>query len=246
MDNIKFFIAGIQRTGTTYIRTMLNSHRDIRCIGEAFLPAKEGEEYYYTYKNKGLKRKLWHIFFKKKLICEYLDYIYSKKRYKAIGFKLMLNQSMKHRAIKKYLETKQIRGLIVIRKNVLKTYVSRETAKARKVFHSQDALSAYQVTLNPEKMMRSLHVIEKDNQAILATFQPLEHMFFTYEDFVMNRGNLHTNILEYIGVNSNVQLTSPLKKLNPDRLQEIVTNYDQVSRRLLDSPFAYCLQQGSE
>jgi LPS sulfotransferase NodH len=87
-----------------------------------------------------------------------------------------------------------------------------------------------------------LQDLEKNNQAVLETFQSLDPLLITYEDFVSNKNDLHARMLDYIGVDSTIPLSSPLKKLNPDSLQEIVMNYDQVSSRLLNSPYAYCLR----
>jgi LPS sulfotransferase NodH len=242
MENKKFFIAGIQRTGTTYIRTMLNSHHDIRCIGESFHPSKQGCEYYYRFREQSFRNRIMHIVLRKKIIYEYFEYIYNQKNYHAVGFKIMLNQSNKFPEVKKYLKEKSIKGIIVIRKNILKTYISRITARKRKLFHSHDKVATEKIFLEPSLVLSRLNHLERSNQAVLKTFQSLNHLLITYEDFVINKNNLHAQMLDYIGVDSTIPLSSPLKKLNPDSLQEIVMNYDQLSSRLIKSPYAYCLR----
>jgi hypothetical protein len=49
-------------------------------------------------------------------------------------------------------------------------------------------------------------------------------------------------LLAFLGLSLNVNLTSHLKKINPDKVEDILINYGEVKKCLGHSQFAYCLE----
>lgn len=86
-----FVVTGIQRTGTTLVRTTLDSHPDILCAGETFQtgfeplrgkfrlfgPYRMTGNGFFVYSAASLPRQLRSVLAKPGLIDEYLDHFYA-------------------------------------------------------------------------------------------------------------------------------------------------------------------------
>jgi LPS sulfotransferase NodH len=231
----RFVIVGTQRTGTTYIRTMLDNHPDVRCIGEAFLKAKKGSEYFHTYvdeRNIGFLQRTLH---KKRVLNEYLDVIYGQEQFKAIGFKLMLNQS--NPLLKRYFDERRVKVIVLVRENILKTLLSRETAKRRNVFHLKgDQRQFEKITLDCEDLVARLDKIEREKEQ-LRGFTDGEALHVTYEQVLENGQREFRRMLSYIEVDDDRTLHSPLVKINPNSIRDIVSNYEEVEKVLMQSAY---------
>jgi LPS sulfotransferase NodH len=231
----KFVIIGTQRTGTTYIRTMLDNHPDVRCIGEAFLQTKQGSEYFHNFKKNYHNGFFKNTFNQNKIIKHYFDVIFDQDQYKAIGFKLMLNQSKN--PIKRYIEKNDLKIMIVTRENILKTYISRETAKKSNIFHLKDYKKKVEkIHLDADQLIGKLKKIEKENENLLC-YTRKDFLHITYEAVLMSAGNEFKRMLRYIGVDEEFILSSPLKKINPNTLPEIVANFSEVERLLMNTRY---------
>jgi hypothetical protein len=65
----------------------------------------------------------------------------------------------------------------------------------------------------------------------------------SYED-VLNDTNLHMRkILKFLQVKDNISLSSSLRKINPDKIENVLKNYEEVKKLLIDSPYEWCLRQ---
>jgi len=63
-----------------------------------------------------------------------------------------------------------------------------------------------------------------------------------YED-VLNDTNLHMRkILKFLQVKDNISLSSRLRKINPEKIENILKNYEEVEKVLKGSPFEWCLR----
>jgi len=58
------------------------------------------------------------------------------------------------------------------------------------------------------------------------------HIEISYESFVANRDAETQRILDFLNIDQFVPLTTELVKLNPDSLQEIIENYEEVKQAL--------------
>jgi hypothetical protein len=231
----RFVIVGTQRTGTTYIRTMLDNHPDVRCIGEAFLKAKKGSEYYHTYVDEHGIGFLQRTLHKKRILSEYLDTIYGQEQFKAVGFKLMLNQS--NPLLKRYFDERAVKIIVLTRENILKTLLSRETAKRRNVFHLKgDQRQFEKITLDCGDLVARLDKIGKENEQ-LRGFTDGEALQVTYEQVLENGQQEFRRMLSFIDVDEDRTLNSPLVKINPNSIRDIVSNYGDVERTLKNSTY---------
>lgn len=249
----KFVIVGTQRSGTTWIRTTLDNHPTISALGELFLfgrrfprltdTGKEIEGSYRNFIDGSAKRRVYDLVRRHSAVEHFLDITYASNGPGAVGFKFMRSHARQFPSVVQYLLRENIAVVQVVRENVLKTLVSRETAKRRKLFHTSSAVPNIRLSLEINTLVRSLEGIATDNFELANTFSASTYLRVSYEDFVANRTTELRRICDFLNVEPIVDVSSHLKKINPDRLSDIISNYDEVSTVLKDTPFHSCLDE---
>lgn len=237
----KFIIVAAQRTGSTMIRLSLDSHPSVRCFGEEFHRKRKLEQCYRSYIKKSFRRKALHYLWSRQPVSEYLDWLYEQAAYDTIGFKLLYSQANLNPWVMGYVRRHRIRVVHIVRKNVLKKLVSKIAKRSDGVSHSmQEVADRRPVHVPVRTLIFRLKRISKRDADWTRRLSALPYLKVSYEDFVSNP-ETPKKILDFIGVDRDQPLHSPLKKLNPDRLEDIVANYEEVRERLIGGPFAYCL-----
>jgi len=242
----KFVLVGTQRSGTTFIRHCLISHEDVKCHGELFLKNYPFDAAYKNYRNKDIASKLRHYLARARLVREYLDEIYRSCEGEAVGFKLMYSEirtiPYAYPSVLKYIDDNKIKVVHVIRKNVLKTYVSRCTARQRKLYHIKEKVDVSKISLDTSHLLSELHKITRENEFWQARYSGGDYYPVCYEDFVNNKEKESAGLLRFLNVADDRVLISKILKINPDRLQYIVENYDDLCKVIAGSEFEYCLE----
>ena len=242
-----FVILGTQRTGTTLLATCLNNHPDVVCLGEVFKKFKPksrvdvNDSGYLFYREATALRQVAHLLCRGWLIARYLDELYSRKGAAAVGFKLMFNHLRQSGAIRRYLQRQKPKAVNVYRRNVLKTLVSNEVARATGVYHATATVSHTKVILPIETLLPRLQRLEDEKECwvrLLGDSLPLIRV--AYEDFVSHRSEESEKLLKFLGLRHH-DLQSDLRKVNPDRLEDVIGNYDEVRAALTGTSFAQWL-----
>lgn len=238
----KFVICGTQRTGTSLLDSSLNAHPSIRCYSEVFLFSKgrggKIEGSYRKFLNKKpLARKVGDIINRSSLVEQYLDELFVMNNAQATGFKLMLGQIKKFPSIADYLRSHDVSAIHIVRENVLKTYISRLTAKKRKLYHVKNNVKVEKVCLPITKLQRELGLIELENEQWKHYLTKVQTIEVHYEDILKDRAELMTEVQEFIGVDCETDLPSQLTKINPDTLEDVIENYEQVKQALSGSAY---------
>jgi Sulfotransferase family len=246
----RFFIAGTQRTGTTLVRTSLSSHKNILCRGEVFLlgnnPYRE-EGGYWHYTRQSLQNMALALLRPSLSTKHFLDDLYSDTAHSAIGFKLMLNHCLSRPYILPRLFEHNVKAILVCRRNVLRTLVSRRAAADSGVYHVSNSLekrTAVEHWTAP-KIMIDIATLIRDLQAIGAEHQQWESILSTkveridvdYERYVRNPAAENSKILQFLGV-PHAPLSSDLKKVNPRDLSSHIRNYAEVVATLQNTEYA--------
>ena len=242
----KFVVVGTQRSGTTFIRLCLISHRDVKCHGELFYKNYPFNEAYRVYRKKNMGHRLRHYLARAELVREYLDDIYRSCEGDAVGFKLMYSEVRRipyaYPSVLNYIDDNNIKVVQVIRKNVLKTYVSRCAAMQRKLYHVKEKVDVSKIILNTRDVLKELKKINRENMWWQERYSGGDYYSVCYEDFVKNKEEESAGLLNFLNVASDHVLTSKIVKINPDRLQDIVENYDDLYKAITGSEFEYCLE----
>ena len=252
----RFVILGTQRTGTTLVRTCLNSHPDVLCCGEVFKLAKPSykkPDGLWHYTRRPLARRIGALVNPRGVTADFLDNMYSEAGYKAIGFKLMLSHQISRPYIWPMLEARGVSAIIVRRRNLLKTLVSRRSAAETGVYHvsrelgvktAVDDWQSKGVALDTATLVADLEAIDAETEnwqaKLSAATRTLE---IVYEDYASNIDSGNQAMLEFLGVRP-MELKSDLKKVNPDDLRRSIRNYDDVASTLRDSRFEAMLATG--
>lgn len=245
----KFVIVGIRRTGTTLVRTTLNNHPRIRCLGEVFnfgrrIKRRRGHRCEGSYRRYINKVPLGHVrdaLWRGGTVRNFLDDLYDKPDVDAVGFKLTMTQKNRFPSVTDYFREHNVHVIHIIRRNILKTLVSRSVKKVTGQSHTTTGITQTQLALEIPRLLPELERFDAENRKWEADCAGLAYMKLYYEDFVADKPAHVTEMLGFLGVEQRDDLGSHLRKGNPDQLSDIILNYDEVCAHLKDTRFAWCL-----
>ncbi|KAE8672614.1 P-loop containing nucleoside triphosphate hydrolases superfamily protein isoform 4 [Hibiscus syriacus] len=220
---VRFFaILSMQRSGSGWFETLLNSHINISSNGEIFFPVD---------RRKNIST-----------IIQTLDRVYSLDWFNsasknecsaAVGFKWMLNQGLMehHKEIVQHFNHRGVAVVFLFRRNSLQRMVSllansydryakllNGTHKSH--VHSQEeatALSRYKPIINSTSLISDLKEVEMDAVQAIKYFKSTRHM--KLED-----------VQEFLGL-PKMELTSRQVKIHKGPLSDFVKNWDDVFTR---------------
>jgi len=223
-----FIVFGTQRTGTTLLVKLLDSHPDILCLSEMILLRdSKGFMPYMNYK-KYLKINVGSN------LENYFNYIYDDSRgFSATGFKLMLDQVTKGNL--ELLKKFNVKILYIIRKNILQTlisnirtslgiYASNDNQQAEKYISTKIELGTDRLIENIKKIENAYSKMEE-----ILISNNFEYTTLYYED-ISNDYNCESvkNALSFLEINKDKKLATTFSKVGPNTLKNAISNYDAV------------------
>lgn len=256
-DKVRFCIVGTQRTGTTFLRTSLDSHPSILCAGELFLgrawpigilqnQEKLFKGGYWQHARHGFFNTFESLLQRKRSIYRFLDGFYDQDGFNAVGFKLMLSQLNSHISLTTYLRQRSIKILHLTRNNVLATLISRARARHTGTYHlskieTDHANVRSLVYLDEVSLLHRLRQVKDENRALRALFSnsPL-YLNISYEDFCSGDSRCRAAIFNFLNVD-NYPLSSKLEKIVNGTLKDVIENSDNIYSIVKNSEFANCL-----
>ena len=259
---MEFIVLTTQRSGSTFFIQYLDSHPEVSCQGELFLDVKHNFrlrsylKWKYRFKRKFTKNYMWfqnylrtniwrqieYTFLKKRLTEKFLSNIYSTDGCnKAIGFKLMYNQN--NRIISNWLKRNNVAIIHLVRLNLLKILISRIYMAEKNIAHTSKVIKHEKICLETKYLIQKLTRMENEineNKNRFSSFP--RYLEITYEDFFNNRDFEQQKILHFLGVKESSSLHSELKKINPNRIEDILENYEEVRLSLTGTKFISFLE----
>lgn len=237
----KFVVFTTPRTGSSLLIKSLDAHPEIFCAGELFFFRGDiyHTEYRYPFwKIPGIGAKLNYLVNYPKIyltLTGFLNKFYNKseKGVKARGFKLMHFQTYYTPGVLGYLKNNDVKVIVLIRKNVLRNTLSDLRARSTKVYHNEGAGGVAEIpkfNVNLEELGKKMQQIEGFNKQLEAASNGLDRKIVYYEDFE-NWDETISGILQYLNV-ADIPLQAASKKLNPDRLEDMIENYSEVYKWL--------------
>lgn len=220
----RFVVITRSRTGSNLLISLLNSHPQISAKGEVF-SRLEGR------KTKAVYDEVFPV----------------KSDFSFLGFKIFYYHPLdaKDQSIWKILdEDKEIKIIHLQRKNLLRVHISRLIAGKTDAWTSREeaGLSAEdkKVHINVDDLFsdieESLDYIKDTNNR----FRHHEVLEVFYEDLTANRDHVMEEVFSFLDLPM-ADLTSDLKKQNPEELSALVSNFEEVMNRLKASEHAYML-----
>ncbi|KAK9284368.1 hypothetical protein L1049_023539 [Liquidambar formosana] len=233
---VRFFaILSMQRSGSGWFETLLNSHINLSSNGEIFSPIERRNNFSSIVKTLD---KVYN-----------LDWFTSASKNEcsaAVGFKWMLNQGLMehHEEIVEYFNNRGVSAIFLFRRNLLRRMVSvisnsyDRYAKQLNGTHKShvhsleeaDALSQYKPTINSTSLMSDLQQMEESVAKALEYFNSTRHIVLYYEDLIKNRTKL-LDVQEFLWL-PQMDLTSRQVKIHKGPLSEHVKNWDDVNKTL--------------
>ncbi|KAL0762417.1 hypothetical protein Bca101_078568 [Brassica carinata] len=233
---VRFFaILSMQRSGSGWFETLLNSHDNVSSNGEIFSVMD---------RRKNVSS-----------IVETLDRVYNLDWFTsasknecsaAIGFKWMLNQGLlaNHVEIVDYFNRRGVSAIFLFRRNPLRRMVSLlansydRFAKLLNGTHKShvhspeeaDALSRYKPVINSTSLIHDLQETESLAAKALEYFNTTRHMVVFYEDLITNRTKLK-QVQEFLSIPVK-DLSSRQVKIHRGDLSDHIKNWEDVNKTL--------------
>ncbi|WVZ66882.1 hypothetical protein U9M48_016043 [Paspalum notatum var. saurae] len=242
---VRFFvIVSMQRSGSGWVETLLNSHPNISSNGEIFNRVDRRENV------SSILQTLDKLYD--------LDWFSSAAKNEctaAFGLKWMLNQGIleNHDDIVRYLNKKGVSVLFLFRRNTLRRLISvlandydREAKQLngthKSHVHSKEEaeiLAKFKPELDTSTLITNIRNIEKTIKDCLDHFKSTRHMILYYEDIVHN-SNALSQALEFLRVPMR-RLMSRQVKIHTRTLPDLVKNWEEVSMKLNGTEYAHFL-----
>ncbi len=246
----KFVLLADRRSGTTLVIDCLNNLPRVHCEKRAFgidrrvdnPDENRHSDMLFHYRMSSLSRRIGFHIRRKALLREFLDAeIFRPEGGKDVrGFRLIYTKVDQHPEILEALRDSGTKVIHLIRENVFKTYISHATAPLHKMHHPRagDEVRTVRLHVDPEALLPELRRrserIESMRQAVRG-FPVLE---VAYESFVADRQAEAARIQPFLGLGEVLPFHSDLVKINPDRLEDLVDNPDEVRAVLAGTEFA--------
>jgi LPS sulfotransferase NodH len=223
----KFIVLTRSRTGSNFLVSLLNSHPAIQAKGEIVQRRK----------NRGF--------------IEIIDDAFTKatQEIEAVGFKIFYYHPIGENGteIWDYLVSdKEIHVIHLLRRNTLRTVVSHKVAQeTREWRHNTDRsdrlVKKKSVYFEPEELIRNAMLTKLREEQGRKLFEQHPMLEVLYEDLVGHLGPTYTSITEFLGLMRWSPSTDTVKQ-NPEPLDQLLENYDEIRTYCLGSPWQQMLE----
>jgi LPS sulfotransferase NodH len=257
-------VFGGQRTGSTLIRTRLDSHPRIVCYGEVLLPTVPWEPSLRSWLvERGYPRYARAVPAVRRSFLDWLVAGQQEHDVSAIGLKLMYDQIslvpkiaynappvgkiLHDRRMLRWLRDHDALIIHTLRRNHLKTVVSLARAAHTKEYHRRSesgSAGGVQIALPLRGLKARLNRIDLAERVARDAIRDMTAIEVWYEDYVgSQRIDVDKRICAELGLEIPVGgLQSPLVKVSNDNLPEAISNYDQVAALLAGTRFEAFLE----
>lgn len=226
----KFLIYTRGRTGSTVLTELLNCHPEIFCDVEIF-------NFLYS----GSKVKYPELYIKS---CSKRASGHGKTVY---GFKVKIAQLRYEHGYDNYDEVLRnlyeegYKFIYLRRDNYFRHKLSNIISAQTKIFHLKngDSNNHVKVQVDCEQLMEGIQYGEIVNKTEAENLKGIDHITITYEeDLIENSKHQETadKVFKYLGLNS-VKVETGLKRIVPENLKEIISNYNEVYDYFKDTEY---------
>uniref|UniRef100_A0ACD5UJ19 Uncharacterized protein n=1 Tax=Avena sativa TaxID=4498 RepID=A0ACD5UJ19_AVESA len=236
-----FVIVSMQRSGSGWFETLLNSHPNISSNGEIFNRMDRRENVSSILQTLD---KLYNL--------DWLTSAAKNECTAAFGFKWMLNQGFMdhHDDILSYLNKKGVSVIFLFRRNTLRRLISvlannydRDAKQLngthKSHVHSEEEaeiLAKFKPELDVSTLISNIRDVEKYMGDCLDRFNMTRRMVLYYEDLISNRNAL-LRAQEFLRVPVR-KLVSRQVKIHRRPLPDLVRNWQDVNSKLKGTEYA--------
>jgi LPS sulfotransferase NodH len=223
----RFAVLGYARTGSNYLFVGLSSSNCVEMYHEVF-----------AQRNREIEGKEFDLIFP-------MLFRKESRNIKAVGFKLFYDH-LTGDEWEKFLSHKYIRIIHLTRENRLRTIVSLDIAFKTDQWSvsasdEDKQLVEKRILLDTSKLIERLQQIQDYETFIRNRFKDRNILEVLYEKLTTKPGETFQYISEYLGVDDIDLGKITLTKQNPESLEQLIVNYDEVYMLLKNTKYAVYL-----
>lgn len=216
-----------QRTGSTFLAKCLDSHPQIRCYLEILL---KGDKHYNPESRKRL--------------AQFLDSFYARNEAPVMAFKVMYNQLIiDPRPLWYIVKNIDIRVIHLRRDNLLKQHVSNMLNKQNRQLglpaHTTTPVSATSIYINPRLAIFRMRMVRWMFEFLGHLLRKHPYIELVYENMIDGQSlssGASREITRLLDIDD-APMYSDLVKLNPNSLETMLQNYDEIIHALRGTEF---------
>ncbi len=247
----KAIILTTQRTGSTFLVECLDSHPEVRCLGEMlagghfWVPDLVYKSRYGTKAYRYLRSGAWYP---TRMMTRFFD---SGRLLSldiglrpVMAFKAMYNHIRPPWTLNYLRQHTEIRILHLRRHNLLKAYVSNLliAVKRDKPWqpHATVPVPPVSTQVSSEAALRYMRRSRAQYEAHERIFSKHPRLQLSYETMIDGQSlqaDAAREVCAFLGI-ADRPMRSKLVKMNPERLREMVTNYDELASAISKTEFA--------
>ncbi len=243
-DVTHFCIFATQRSGSSWLFNLLDSHPEIRCFGELFLyePRSVRPDAallpFYEYRRGQPGRR-------PRITSTYLDEVAGLAGdHRAIGFKLMYDQLALFPEVFVDWFKRRFRVIHLVRSNPLDVVISRQRVRSTGTAHAWSGVPSRSVELDASRLRRQLRLEQAKVAGARALLRvlPVASHEISYETLCDREEETLAGVARFLGIEAEgVRYSSGLRKIASGSYRARITNYDQVRACLAGTRFATLL-----
>lgn len=228
----RFVILAAPRTGSNLLCTLLNSHPDLLCHHEVFNP--QGVFTALDYPDPALQSTPLERRDGDPL--GFLERVWASGNHsRGVGFKWTRGQNQT--VLQHVVGEAEVKKIVLRRKNRVKTFVSERIAQQTQQWevYRQDelVLPRPQIVIDPEDLLHHVDLNQRFYSELMVQLQAGQpYLAIDYEDLFDHQ--VQQNLLNFLDVSALHCSEAQSVKQNPRDLREIVANFDQLLRELVD------------
>jgi LPS sulfotransferase NodH len=246
-NGTKFILLASPRTGSTLLKTLLDSHPDILVFGELFVSFDHID--WANWKELRDPAPLLGEFQARSYesVCNHIYTPYARNG-RAVGFKLFYHQARAGSQAglwERLREDREIHVLHLVRRNKLKQLVSQEIAQATHAwdkFKNDQLPPSVTIYLEPTQCEAKLHHLERCRLREKLAFKEHPYLELCYEDLVLNGGEVLARVLAFLKVPPH-PLKSHLCRQSSRPLREVLENYGELAAHFSGTPWSHCFEE---
>ena len=226
----RFIIMGLPRSGTTYLMTLLNSHKSVFCSGEQFNPyAIVENDSKVTDAGSVLERDRTPLIFMKEFFARG-----AAEGYDRVGFKFMIGHNI--RVLDHILNTPDLTLIYVHRNNRLAQISSLIKATETKKWAQShpDDMQARKIDVGPRQISQHWHEYATFDRLFAAQFRYLPHSKLQLEYRDMFTPGFNDRICAFLRIAPDPDMRSPLVKQSANTVLDRFKNPKPIRRYFTD------------
>jgi LPS sulfotransferase NodH len=241
----RFVILTSQRSGSTWLVSLLNQLKDTTAYGELFLPRQHVENWDADFaypRFDEVRGQMAGI--RPARVFHYLDGVY--QHHGAVGFKLMYSQLYRYPELLIYFWTHRVRVVHLVRKNALDFVISqtlkRKIQKAHRLA-DDPPLEDVQIELDPKTLIHRLQVRQRKSKRgqMILRLSGLRSIEIGYEDLQKNP-SVFQSLCRFLSIETDAMPQSRFQKVHRKTQDQIIKNYSEVKQVLEGTRFLSYLE----